>query len=515
LINEYVLRYVYYMISLTLVLVADGVVDKESRASRLIRLVVYASPLIAAPLIGVELNLINTLFIFLASLGSIMISLYSEGYLRILFGKISTLQAIVDVCLVFIIMFFTSQRLVEFIILWIIVELMGSLLVLLEKGMRNYSVVMKYLLVCVTAGDISLFTLLALVAGQIGFDKTLLLNLRELPNLGLKLDPVLTILVLIGFTTKLAQIPLHFWMIDTYVESPSPATAIFSGLMSKMAIYAILIIYSSLGVDKTTYMILLFIQGFMTTIYGFFMTSIHSDIKKIMSYSSMGYYGLITLLLSLLPYEESISLIIPYQEALFMKRALFISLFHGIVKIQVFLNIGSIELLTNTRDIYRLGYLAQIAGNIYNYSIITFLSLIGLPPTLGFIAKFATIFILLNALTINPLITISMIAVVVFSFIFSLIYSMKYLSIYTSSYKSRIIKPPIELTKTQSFSETLGGVALISLIPLYLIIGLHDYLDTIVAVIYIISLSALMLALVVWRNMRGREVKIWLGGVEY
>jgi len=505
LINEYILRYVYYMISLTLVLVADGVVDKKGRVSHLIRLVVYVSPLIVAPLIGVELNLINTLFIFLASLGSIMISLYSEGYLRILFGKISTLQAIVDMCLVFIIMFFTSQRLVEFIILWIIVELMGSLLVLLEKGIRNYNVVMKYLLVCVTAGDISLFTLLALVARQIGFDKTLLLNLSELPNLGLKLDPVLTILVLIGFTTKLAQIPLHFWMIDTYVESPSPSTAVFSGLMSKMAIYAILIIYSSLGVDKTTYMIILFIQGFMTTIYGFFMTSIHSDVKKIMSYSSMGYYGLITVLLSLLPYEES----------LFTKLVLFIALFHGIVKIQVFLNIGSIELLTNTRDIYRLGYLAQIAGNIYSYSIITFLSLIGLPPTLGFIAKFVTIFLLLNMLTINPLITISTIAVVIFSFIFSLIYSMKYLSIYTSSYRSRIIKPLIELTRTQSFSETLGGVALISLIPLYLIIGLHDYLDKIVAVIYIISLSALVLALVIWRNMRGREAKIWLGGVEY
>ncbi len=503
-INEYVLRYIYYIVLYLLILYADNIIDHRRRLSKIIRIIVYVSPWIILPLLSIWLDFIGTVFLFLATLGSITISLYSEGYLKIMFGKISTLQIIIDATLVSLIIFFTSQGLAEFVIMWIIVEIMGSLLVLLERGMKNFNIIMKYLVVCVTAGDISLFLLLALTTIHVGFDKMLLIKLSDLPSIGINADPLLTILLLIGFTTKLAQIPLHFWLIDTYTETPSPGTAIFSGLMSKMAIYGILRIYYLIGIDTNTYTYLLLIEGILTTLYGFFMTSIYSDIKKIMSYSSMGHYGVMVIVLSLLPYNEEF----------YTKLLLLYVLYHGIVKMQTFLNISTIELLTNTRDIYKLGYLAQVANKVYRYSIITFLSLIGIPPTLGFYVKTVLLISLFMLIPIAPLISILVIICIGFSSVFSILYSVKYLSIYTASFRSKPIRIAIPLTETQIWSEVVLGVASLILTPMCLLIGVNRDIDLFVGIIYGLSILAFILAIVLRRRLSGKEAKVWVGGVE-
>ncbi len=500
----FIIKYIYYLVAIASVIYADKIIDKNYRLSKVLRFIIFISPWIVLPLLGLHIDLILAVFLFLVTLGSIIISFYSEGYLRIMFGKISSLQVIIDISLVFLMMFFTSQKLVEFIIMWIIVELMGTLLIMLERGIRNFNVVMKYLVVCVTAGDISLFVLLALPVMHIGFDKALTLDLAQLGSLGIKLNPLLTVLILIGFTTKLAQVPLHIWLLETYAETPSPGTAIFSGLMSKMAIYAILRIYWLLGLDTNTYVTLLLLQGILTTLYGFFSATIHSDLKKIMSYSSMGHYGVMTIILSLLPYNEEI----------LTKLILIYVVYHGFVKIQTFLNIASIELLANTRDIYRLGYLAQVAGKVYNYSIITFLSLIGIPPTIGFFVKFSLLVVLFEMLRITPLIAIGVIICIGFASVFSIMYSVKYLSVYTSMYRSKPVKTTIELTNSQTFSEVLAACTSIVLTPLLLIVGISTLIDIIVVIVYVLSLATLILTLLVRNRVRRKEKKVWVGGIE-
>ncbi len=502
--DPFIIKYIYYLVAVVSVVYADKIIDKSYRLSKVLRFVIFISPWIVLPLLGLHIDLILAVFLFLVTLGSIIISFYSEGYLRIMFGKISSLQVIIDISLVFLMMFFTSQKLVEFIVMWIIVELTGTLLIMLERGMRNFSVVIKYLVVCVTAGDISLFVLLALPVMHVGFDKALMLDLAQLGLLGIKLNPLLTVLVLIGFTTKLAQVPLHIWLLETYTKTPSPATAIFSGLMSKMAVYAILRIYWLLELDINTYVTLLLLQGILTTIYGFFSATIHSDLKKIMSYSSMGYYGIMTMILGLLPYNEEI----------LTRLILIYVVYHGFVKIQAFLNIASIELLANTRDIYRLGYLAQLARKVYDYSIVTFLSLIGIPPTIGFLAKFSLLVILFGLLRIAPLIVIIIIACVSFASVFSIIYSVKYLSVYTSMYKSKPVKTTIELTGSQTFSEVLAACTSIVLTPLLLIVGINASIDLVVAVVYVLSLATLILTLLIRNRVGKKEKKVWVGGIE-
>lgn len=500
----FIMKYIYYLLLLSGIIYADKIIDHNYKRSRILRLIIFLSPWLLLLIMNIQIDLITTTFLFLATLGAIIISIYSEGYLKILFGKISALQIIIDVSLLFLIMFFLSYKLVEFIILWIIVELMGTLLIMLERGMRNFNTVIKYLIICVTAGDISLFILLALPVIHIGFDKALTLDLSQLSMLNITLSPLLTILVLIGFTTKLAQIPLHIWLAETYTETPSPGTAIFSGLMSKMAIYAILRIYDLLHLDITTYTYLLIIQGMLTALYGFFSASIHNDLKKIMSYSSMGHYGISSIILALIPYNKQVltNLILAYV------------IYHGLVKIQAFLNIASIELLANTRDIYRLGYLAQVARKIYNYSIITFSSLIGIPPTIGFLVKFALLVILFEMISTIPFLAIGAIICISFTTVFSIIYSVKYISVYTSMYSSKPVKTTIKLTNPQTFSEVLASCSAIVLTPFFIFINTNTFINIIILIIYSLSLVSLVLTILFKNKVRRREEKTWVGGIE-
>ena len=499
-----VFRYIYYLVLVALATIGSHIVDKDPRVSKVLRVLAFISPIVLVYLTGIRLDLISAPFLLLAIVCSIAISLHTEGYLRILFGKVSPLQSIVDLTLLFIILFFTTQRVGEFIIFWIIVELMGSLLVILERGIRNFGVAIKYLIVCVSAGDISLFTLLAIIAVKIGFGNAIVLEFSRLPSLGIELDPFLTFLILIGFTAKLGQIPLHFWLPDTYTETPSPGTAIFSALMSKMAVFAILRIYQFFHVDTMTYIAMLLVQGILTAIYGALTATMHSDLKRIMSYSSMGHYGVMTIILSLIPLNPD----------LFTKLVLLYALYHGFVKAQIFTNIATIELLTNTRDIYRIGYLGIMVPRIYGSSIVAFLSLIGVPPTLGFYAKVLLLVSIFALLPAYPVIALAgLISVGLFS-VFSLVYSMKYLSVYTSSYKSKPRRTPATITGLQVWSEIALAASTIAITPLAIASGINSFIDPIIIGFYVLGVASLVLAFTLKTRVVGKEARIWLGGVE-
>ncbi|MEM1921434.1 MAG: proton-conducting transporter membrane subunit, partial [Desulfurococcaceae archaeon] len=186
-----------------------------------------------------------------------------------------------------------------------------------------------------------------------------------------------------------------------------------------------------------------------------------------------------------------------------------------LIKIHLFLNISSIELLTNTRDIYRLGYLAQISPRIYDYSIIAFLTLIGIPPTIGFLAKytfFTTIFTLLNN---HPLKTVLLLITMGLASVFTIIYSVKYLSIYTSMFKSKPMRTAIELLDVQYCSEYLSSILVIIITPLAIFLIL-DYFAVLINIIaYLIGIIVLVSTIWLKNRFIKKEKEIWLGGIEF
>ncbi|RLG83222.1 MAG: hypothetical protein DRO40_05350 [Thermoprotei archaeon] len=498
-----VARYIYWFILFLLILVANISPDRRRRLSRILRSIAYLSIWVPLILGVLQIDYLQVFFVTLCSIACLAISLYSEGYLRILFGRIAPLQFIIDSTLVLLVMFFTAYNLIELVVLWISIEILGFILILIERGIGNWNIATKYLILCATTGDISLFTWLAVVSLNLGIEKGLLAGFNELAFMGISVNPFVTFLLLIGFTTKLGQIPLHFWLVDTYSEAPSVSTAIFSGLMSKMAVYGILRLYYTISLDINIFMYLLLIQGLITAIYGFLMTSAQTDVKKLLAYSSMGHYGVMTMFMSFLPVLGEVALVIMYIYVLY----------HGIVKTQVFLNTGSIELLANTREIYRLGYLSRIAKETYFSVVLGFLSLIGIPPTLGFLIKFLIVAIAFQLLTYGEFYSFALLIGVVFLSIFSIVYAIKYLSVYTGSYTGEAYRPVISLEDTQLISERMLALSLL-IVPVIPLIKLALPYNLVIAIIYVLGLLVLIVSLLMYRSAFIREADVWLGGVE-
>lgn len=496
-------RYTYWLILFILILIANVSPDRKRRLSRIFRTIAYLS--VWAPLILgiIEVDQIQIFFIILSSLACLAISLYTEGYLRILFSRIAPLQFIIDSTLMLLIMFFTAYNLIELVVLWISIELLGFILMLIERGISNWGIATKYLILCATTGDISLFTWLAIASINLGVERCLSIGFNELASMGISVNSFITFLLLIGFTTKLGQIPLHFWLVDTYSEAPSISTAIFSGLMSKMAIYGILRLYYTFLLDTNVFMYLLLVQGLLTTIYGFLMSTAQTDVKKLLAYSSMGHYGLMTMFIGFLPLLGEVILAVTYIYILY----------HGIVKTQVFLNTGSIELLTNTREIYRLGYLSRIARETYFSVVLGFLSLIGIPPTLGFLIKFLIIAIAFQLLAYGALYSFALLVGMIFSSIFSIVYAIKYLGVYTGSYAKEAYRPVISLEDTQLISEEMLALSLL-IVPIIPLIKLDIPYNTVIVTAYVLGLIVFAISLIMYRSTFVREADIWLGGIE-
>ncbi len=501
--DSIVVKYIYWLMLFLLILVANISPDRRRRFSRILRIIAYLNIWIPLALGLIGIDYLQVFFITLCSIACLAISLYSEGYLRILFGRIAPLQFIVDSTLVLLMLFFTAYNLVELVVLWISIELLGFILILMERGIRNWGIATKYLILCATTGDISLFTWLAIVSLNLGVEKGLFMGFDQLASMGIRADPIITFLLLIGFTTKLGQIPLHFWLVDTYTEAPSISTAVFSGLMSKMAVYGILRLYYTLSLDTNVFMYLLLIQGLATAIYGFLMASAQTDVKKLLAYSSMGHYGVMTMFMGFLPVMEDTILVLMYIYILY----------HGIVKTQLFLNTGSIELLANTREIYRLGYLSRIARETYFSAVLGFLSLIGIPPTIGFVTKFLLIVIALQILVSGTPYSILLLIGTVFTSIFSIVYAIKYLGVYTGSYAREAYRPVISLEDTQLFSERLLAISQL-ILPIIPLVKLSIPYNLIISIVYVLGLFVLVASLLVYRSSFIREADVWLGGIE-
>ncbi len=485
-------------------------VDTMRKLSRVLRIIAYVLVwlvIVVGSLLNTQIIYIDSLqvlFLILCSIAGIAISLYSEGYLRVLFGKIQHLQLIIDTTLLLILMLFMARNLLEFTVLWISIELIAFLLILFERGLENWGIGLKYLVVCATAGDISLFSLIAITATTVGVNEALLADFHVLSSNTINAsNPVLTFLILAGFLAKLGQVPFHIWLVDTYSEAPSPITAIFSGLMSKMSVYAILRILSLLSLNNMVYLVTLLTLGFITTIYSSVMASAQTDVKKMIAYSSMTHYGVMTMLLGLLVFDERVtSLVYLYV------------FYHGLLKTHVFLNIASIELLTNTRDIYRLGYLAKAARKLYDKILYTILSLMGLPPTIGFIAKALVIYIALILASQGIYYAFIFLVGVVISSIFSIVYSVKYLSIYVGTYANTPFRPSIMLDSTQYIVEHILSLLMI-IIPLpFLLIIQGDAIIYLIYGFYIASIVAILIARIFHKKIVAYEAPTWVGGVE-
>lgn len=181
------------------------------------------------------------------------------------------------------------------------------------------------------------------------------------------------ILVLIGAFTKSAQFPFHFWLPGA-MEAPAPVSAyLHSATMVTAGVYLLARLNPFLGgTDEWHYIIT--IVGAVTMIIGAIISLYQSDLKRMLAYSTVSALGTMMLLLGI-------------DTALSIKAAMVFLLVHSLYKGSLFLVAGSIDHETGIRDVNSIGGLYKSMPVTAIAACLAALSMAGLPPLFGFIAK--------------------------------------------------------------------------------------------------------------------------------
>ena len=219
-------------------------------------------------------------------------------------------------------------------------------------------------------------SVILLVAIGLVYAATGTLSMAELPARLAELDPGirtgLHLLLLVAFGLKAAVFPLFFWLPDSYPTARSPVTAVFAGLLTKIGVYAI--VRTQLLLFGETDSTLLLVVAGMTMIVGVLGAIAQNDIKRILSFHIVSQIGYMIF---------GIALGGPAAIA-----ATIFFLIHQIpIKTSLFLVEGMIEHSVGTSRLDQLSGLARRSGFLAALFLLPALSLSGIPPFSGFVAK--------------------------------------------------------------------------------------------------------------------------------
>ena len=212
---------------------------------------------------------------------------------------------------------------------------------------------------------------MGLFAGGFDYD-TVMQNVEKIPDQWIVL---IVFALVIGLGVKLAAFALHIWLPYAHSEAPTPISALLSPAMIGIGAYGLLRLWLELLVgDYSQYSIYINLWGLATMIYGGAMALMQDDIKRVLAYSSISQMGYILFGIG----SESV---------LGITGATFMYVTHGLGKAILFMMAGSIILQTGTRSMSKLGGLAGRMPYTAVIAMIGALTIMGIPPTSGFMGE--------------------------------------------------------------------------------------------------------------------------------
>jgi NADH-quinone oxidoreductase subunit N len=327
-----------------------------------------------------------------------------------------------------------------------------------KRSIRSSEASLKYIIYGSAASGIMLFGI-SILFGITGSTNLYIINQAlqgmDLNNLALILS---VILIFAGIGFKISAAPFHFWTPDVYEGAPVTITAYLS-IASKAAGFALLIRFIKAAfVDSVSaegywtllniidWRLFFVVISILTMTLGNFAALWQNNLKRMLAYSSIAHAGYLLLGLAVLSNQGLIAIMIYFAIYAFMNLGAFL------VIMLIANQTGSEEL----DDYNGLGYSMPILG----VSLTIFLvSLTGLPPTAGFIAKLYLFIALVDA----NMITVAVIALL--NTVVSLYYYVRVL-------KHLYLKP--QEVHTIEYKPSFGNTVLImSLLVPVLVFGVY------------------------------------------
>jgi multicomponent Na+:H+ antiporter subunit D len=187
-------------------------------------------------------------------------------------------------------------------------------------------------------------------------------------------------LMFVGLALKTALFPLHFWLPAAHANATAPASALLSGLVVKAALYIVLRLAQYMPFPSETMLTLVGLMGAGAVIWGGIQALRAERLKLLVAWSTVAQIGLIFVAFAR---AGEISL----SES--WKAATLLILAHGVAKAAMFLAAGRIKDEIG-HDLIRDLDRAPIRPTLAQFTFaLAAISLIGLPPSLGFIGKWS------------------------------------------------------------------------------------------------------------------------------
>lgn len=196
-------------------------------------------------------------------------------------------------------------------------------------------------------------------------------RLQDLPA-GLRVVLGLTMLVVFGI--KAAIFPLFSWLPDSYPTAPSPVTAVFAGLLTKVGVYAVIRTQTLLFPGDETIARVLLVLATLTMVVGILGALVQDDVKRVLSFTIVSHIGYMLFGLGL-------------YSAAGLAGAILYTVHHIVVQTTLFLVAGLMERREGTSSMARSGGLQHVAPLLAVLYLLPALSLAGIPPLSGFVAK--------------------------------------------------------------------------------------------------------------------------------
>jgi len=197
------------------------------------------------------------------------------------------------------------------------------------------------------------------------------------------------ILALIGAGSKAGVVPLHAWLPLAHPAAPSHVSALMSGVMTKIAVYAFVrIAFELAGAPSWWWSIVVLAVGGITAVMGVLYALMQHDLKRLLAYHTVENIGIIFIGLGLALAFQTYGM--PFAAALSLTAALFHVFNHSLFKSLLFFGAGAVLTATGERDMEHLG------GLIHRMPQTAFAFLIGcaaisaLPPLNGFASEWLT-----------------------------------------------------------------------------------------------------------------------------
>ncbi len=275
-------------------------------------------------------------------------------------------------------------------ILWVAVEgatLSTVLLVSLYRTPEAVEAAWKYFILCGVGIALALFgTVLTYFAAQhvLGESEaglTWSVLYRHAGGLEPAVMSLAFVFLLVGYGTKVGLVPLHQWLPDAHSEGPTPMSAVLSGLLLNVALYAVvrvkMLVDGSLAVTATPHMAGYLLMGFgmlSFLVAGLFLHR-QRDIKRMFSYSSIEHMGLMTFAFGL-------------GGPLATFGALLHMLVHSLTKSAIFVTVGHAAHIAGTQNIDHIRGLIRTQPAVGWSLLIAVAAIAGFPPFGVFTSEF-------------------------------------------------------------------------------------------------------------------------------